>query len=154
VTPQFPNMSALVMNLYYPQLPVGRSLTKGLTSAEVDAVGIRLDEIRTLLTQARSERADAARVMDEVVFSIDLVSLLARDLQARLAVDGHIGSVPQAERARLEQELDGVMERYRSLWLERNRPGGLEDSLAWLSNLKNAYATGHPDPDWGGISLR
>ena len=38
VTPQFPNMSALVMNLYYPQLPVGRSLTKGLTAAEVDAV--------------------------------------------------------------------------------------------------------------------
>ena len=31
VTPQFPNMSALVMNLYYPQLPVGRGLTAGLT---------------------------------------------------------------------------------------------------------------------------
>ncbi len=29
VTPQFPNMSALVMNLYYPQLPVGRGLTAG-----------------------------------------------------------------------------------------------------------------------------
>ncbi len=32
VTPQFPNMSTLVMNLYYPQLPVGRGLTKGLSA--------------------------------------------------------------------------------------------------------------------------
>ena len=38
VTPQFPNMSTLVMNLYYPQLPVGRGLTAGLTADELDAV--------------------------------------------------------------------------------------------------------------------
>ncbi len=38
VTPQFPNMSTLVMNLYYPQLPVGRGLTKGLTAGELDTV--------------------------------------------------------------------------------------------------------------------
>jgi hexosaminidase len=153
VTPQFPNMSALVMNLYYPQLPVGRSLTKGLTAAEVDAVEQRLEEIRAVLAGARSERADATRLMDEVIFSIDLVSLLMRDLQARLEVDGHIGSVPEAQRHLLERELDGLMERYRSLWLERNRPGGLDDSLAWLANVQSAYATGEPDPSWGGISL-
>jgi len=153
VTPQFPNMSALVMNLYYPQLPVGRSLTKGLTSAEVDVVETRLGDLRVRLTQAQPQRADAARLIDEVAFSIDLVALLMRDLQARLAVDGHIGSVPAAQRDLLERELDGVMARYRSLWLERNRPGGLEDSVAWLSNLKTAYATGRPDPTWGGISV-
>ena len=38
VTPQFPNMSTLVMNLYYPQFPVGRGLTAGLTADELDAV--------------------------------------------------------------------------------------------------------------------
>jgi hypothetical protein len=142
------------MNLYYPQLPVGRSLTKGLNATEVDAVEQRLDEIRADLARARSERADAARLMDEVTFGIDLVSLLARDLQARLAVDGHIGSVPEAQRELLERQLAGLMGRYRSLWLERNRPGGLDDSLAWLSNMRNAYATGRADPSWGGISLQ
>jgi hexosaminidase len=154
VTPQFPNMSALVMNLYYPQLPVGRSLTKGLTSAEVDAVEARLDEVRGLVAQARPERADAARLIDEVEFSIDLVSLLMRDLQARLAVDGHIASVAQSEREVLGRELDGLTDRYRALWLGRNRPGGLEDSVAWLSNMGAAYATGQPDPNWGGITVR
>ena len=46
VTPQFPNMSTLVMNLYYPQLPVGRGLTKGLTAEELAAVERCLDEAR------------------------------------------------------------------------------------------------------------
>jgi hypothetical protein len=154
VTPQFPNMSALVMNLYYPQLPVGRSLTKGLTAAEVEAVEARLDEVRGLMARAKPERTDAARLIDEVEFSIDLVSLLMRDLQARLAVDGHIGSVSQAQRDVLGAELDDVTERYRALWLARNRPGGLEDSVAWLSNMGTAYATGRPDPTWGGITVR
>ncbi len=154
VTPQFPNMSALVMNLYYPQLPVGRSLTKGLTPAEVDAVEGRLVEVRGLVARARPGRADAAGLVDEVEFSIDLVALLMRDLQARLAVDGHIASVSQSERDVLGRELDGLTERYRALWLERNRPGGVDDSVAWLSNLGAAYASGRPDPDWGGISVR
>ena len=46
-----------------------------------------------------------------------------------------------------------MIDRYRTLWLERNRPGGLEDSVAWLSNMGAAYATGRPDPNWGGISI-
>jgi hexosaminidase len=154
VTPQFPNMSALVMNLYYPQLPVGRSLTKGLTSVEVAAVEARLDEVRGMLARAKPERADAPRLVEEVDFSIDLVGLLMRDLQARLAVDGHIGSVSPSERDRLGLDLDGVTERYRALWLGRNRPGGLDDSVAWLANMGAAYATGQPDPNWGGITLR
>jgi hexosaminidase len=143
-----------VMNLYYPQLPVGRSLTKGLTAAEVDGVEARLAEVQALVARAKPERADAAGLVDEVVFSIDFVSLLMRDLQARLAVDGHIGSVPQEQRAALARDLDDVIDRYRTLWLERNRPGGLEDSVAWLSNMAAAYATGRPDPNWGGISIR
>jgi hypothetical protein len=154
VTPQFPNMSALVMNLYYPQLPVGRSLTKGLTTAEVDVVEARLDEVRGLVARATPGRADAVRLVDEVEFSLDLVALLMRDLQARLAVDGHIGSVPAEQRDALGRDLDGVTERYRWLWLERNRPGGMDDSVAWLSNLGAAYSSGRPDPNWGGISVR
>jgi hypothetical protein len=155
VTPQFPNMSALVMNLYYPQLPVGRSLTKGLTATEIDAVDVRLEEARSMVSRARPERGDAALLVEEVVFGIDLVSLLMRDARARLATgDGHIASVPQAQREVLARDLGDLVQRYRSLWLERNRPGGLQGSVAWLSNVHAAYTTGRPNPDWGGISLR
>jgi hypothetical protein len=151
VTPQFPNMSALVMNLYYPQLPVGRGLTAGLTSAELDAVDVRLGGARAA-ARARPDRSDARQLIDEVLFSIDLVGLLTDDARARLRVDGSLGSVAAEERARLGARLDALVDRYRILWNSRNRPGGLTDSLSWLDNLRAAYASGRPDPQWGGLS--
>ena len=151
VTPQFPNMSALVMNLYYPQLPVGRGLTAGLTSEELDAVDGCLDGARAAARRARPDRGDAVLLIDEVLFSTDLVALLTDDARARLRGDGSLGSVAADERARLGTRLDALVERYRVLWNGRNRPGGLSDSLSWLRNLRAAYASGRPDPRWGGL---
>ncbi len=152
VTPQFPNMSTLVMNLYYPQLPVGRGLTAGLTADELDAVDARLDAARTAVLRSRPDRPDAALLVDEVLFGTDLVALLTRDARARLRGDGSLGSVGAEERADLGAALGSLVERYRARWLARNRPGGLDDSLAWLENLQAAYASGRPDPHWGGLS--
>ena len=152
VTPQFPNMSTLVTNLYYPQLPVGRGLTAGLTADELDAVDARLDAARTAVLRARPDRPDAALLVDEVLFGTDLVALLTRDARARLRGDGSLGSVTAEDRADLGAELGSLVERYRARWLARNRPGGLDDSLAWLQNLQAAYASGRPDP--GGVVSR
>jgi len=152
VTPQFPNMSTLVMNLYYPQLPVGRGLTAGLVAEDLDAVAACLDEARSDAARSRPEREDGSWLVEEVIFSTELVALLVRDARARLRGDGTLASVSEQERTALGAALDPLMERYRSLWLRRNRPGGLEDSMRWLQNVRNAYASGHADPDWGGIS--
>jgi hypothetical protein len=154
VTPQFPNMSAIVMNLYYPQLPVGRGLTKGLTAGELDLLVARLEQSRRSVDRSRSGRGDADVLVDELRFSIDLLDLLVRDARHRLAVDGTITGVPEAVRHELADELGELMGRYRALWLARNRPGGLVDSLSWLENLKAAYVTAQPVADWGGISAR
>jgi hypothetical protein len=153
VTPQFPNMSTLVMNLYYPQLPVGRALTKGLAADELDQVERCLEAARTSASAAAPDRTDGARLREEVVFGIDLVELLLRDARARLREDGFIECVPQATRAGFADELDGLTDRYRQLWLANNRPGGLDDSVRWLANLRQAYVTGRPDPEWGGIRV-
>ncbi len=77
---------------------------------------------------------------------------MTRDARARLRGDGTLGAVPSDERTRLGADLDPLLERYRTLWLRRNRPGGLDDSLTWLQNLQSAYASGRPEPRWGGIS--
>ncbi len=151
VTPQFPNMSAVVANLYYPQLPVGRGLTKGLTAGELDALEDRLEEARRSVDRARSARVDAEQLVDEVRFGIDLVELLVDDAESRMEGDGTLGSVPEDARDGLARRLDALTERYRGLWLRRNRPGGLEDSVGWLGNLRSAYETGRPDPEWGGL---
>lgn len=153
VTPQFPNMSTLVMNLYYPQLPVGRGLTKGLNAEELATVDRCLEDAREAVTRSQPRRDDAARLRDEVTFGIDLVGLLLRDARARLETDGFLESVPVHVRTSLSTDLEVLTERYRSLWLVNNRPGGLDDSVRWLANLREAYTTGRPDAEWGGIRV-
>jgi hexosaminidase len=39
----------------------------------------------------------------------------------------------------LLDDLDKIMEEYRLIWLERNRPGGLVDSLSYFAKIKKAY---------------
>jgi hypothetical protein len=90
---------------------------------------------------------------DELRFSIDLVELLVDDAQARMEKDGTLGSVAEDARGELARRLGALMDRYRELWLSRNRPGGLDDSLGWFENLRAAYETGRPDPNWGGLSI-
>ena len=113
VSPQFPNMSTLVMNLYYPQLPVGRGLTKGLAADELDGVEQCLGVARAAAAASEPERADGALLRDEVAFSIDLVGLLLKDARARLGGDGFLASVAQGVRAGLGTELDALTQRYR-----------------------------------------
>jgi hypothetical protein len=146
-------MSTLVMNLYYPQLPVGRGLTKGLVVDELDGVERCLDVARAAAGASQPGRPDGALLRDEVAFSADLVALLLKDARARCRGDGFLSSVPASKRAELGAELDALTGRYRDLWLANNRPGGLDDSVGWLGNLRQAYATGRPDPEWGGIRV-
>jgi hexosaminidase len=153
ITPQFPNMSALVTNLYYPQLPVGRGLTEGLAVGELDAVDACLEQALQAAARSNPGRADGSLLVDETVFGADLVALLVRDARARLAGDGTIGSVPAGTRAELASKLDELTDRYQARWLARNRPGGLEDSLAWLRNVHAAYETGQASPSWGGLPV-
>jgi hypothetical protein len=153
VTPQFPNMSTLVLHLYFPQLTVGRGLTRGITTDELAALEQHLADARAAVERAKPARADAVLLVDEIHWSIDIVDLVTRDGRARLAGDGTIGSVPSAVRQEFASQLNELIDRYRRLWLARNRPGGLDDSVSWLLNLHAAYASGSPDRTWGGWSV-
>jgi hypothetical protein len=55
-----------------------------------------------------------------------------------------------ARRERFAAALAPLIDTHRNLWLARNRPGGLDDSCAWLENLRHAYRTGVTDRRWGG----
>jgi hexosaminidase len=154
VTPQIPNHSILAMHLYFPQIRVGRGITKGITDAELDTVGARLAAARADASRAEPARNDRALLVDEILWTIDVLELLTDDARARLAGDSTLASVPQAQRDDFAQRLATLTDQYRALWLARNRPGGLVDSVAWLENLRGAYETGQPDPAWGGWPQR
>ncbi len=154
VTPQIPNHSILAMHLYFPQIRVGRGITKGITDAELDTVAGRLAAARADVARAKPKRDDRALLVREVLWTIDVLELLTDDARARLAGDNTLGSVPHAQRDDFARRLVALTDQHRALWLARNRPGGLVDSVAWLDNLRVAYETGQPDPTWGGWPKR
>jgi hypothetical protein len=150
VTPQFFNVSTLVTHLYFPQLQLDRGFTAGITGAELLGVEERLAEALAALDRARPRRPDGSLVLDELRNAVALVSLLCRDGRARLEADGWLASVPAARRDGFAAALAPLIDTHRNLWLARNRPGGLDDSCAWLENLRRAYQTGVTDRRWGG----
>jgi hypothetical protein len=150
VVPKIWNMSVLVMHLYWPQLQLGRTFSEGLTVDDLLGVEQTLAEAVHRLAKARPRRPDGALVVDELLAGAALVALLCRDARARLEADGWLASVPEARRLELAADLDPLIETHHRLWLARNRPGGLDDSLAWLEHLQECYRTGTTDRAWGG----
>jgi hexosaminidase len=148
--PQLPNQSILVLHLYFPQIRVGRGISRGVTSVELDEVDRVLADARASVDRARSRRADAARLVAESRWTIDVLQLMTDDARARIEGDGTLASIPESTRLELAARLDALTDGHRSLWLGRNRPGGLPDSAAWLDNLNSAYRTGQVNREWGG----
>jgi len=79
-----------------------------------------------------------------------MLQMLVDDGRARIANENTLASVPQSERTAFASRLASLTERYRALWLARNRPGGLRDSLTWLEHLHASYESGEPEIGWGG----
>jgi hexosaminidase len=150
VTPQLPNMSALVFHLMLPQWRVGRGATRGLTVDDLDRVDATLDDVLVGLDRARPRRADGALVLDEMRATVSVLRLATADARLRLAGDGSLAAVAASDRARLRATLDAVVAEHRRLWVERFRPGGLDDSVAWFDHLGSCYDSGEADGSWFG----
>jgi hexosaminidase len=150
VGPQPPNMSPLVGNLLFPQLPVGRAATPGMTVEDLARVEEALDAAMAELAGARPRRPDAGLLSDELRGGAQWLRFSCADARARLAGDGTLGSVPAQLRSELGALCDNLIVEHRRLWLERNRPGGLADSVAWLDHLNRCYLSGNADPGWFG----
>ncbi|MGZ8735495.1 MAG: hypothetical protein ACXW1M_09940, partial [Acidimicrobiia bacterium] len=149
ITPQAPNISALIAHGYWPQLQLGRGFTKGFDATELDRVDEILADAATRIDRARPARPDADLLKAELHNGSALVALLTRDARARLRGDGTLASVDASTRDALAADLRPVIEEHRRLWLEHNRPGGLDDSSAWLEHLLACYETGEAPSNWG-----
>jgi hypothetical protein len=127
------NVAACFLQMWMTQLPVVR------------AEPTHVEAVREGLVNAQR----LGDVGDELRTSIELCDLLLDDAAARLAtVDGMLASVPASVRSVLADRMDAVIDAHRSHWLRRNRPGGLDDSVAWLARVRGAYRTGEIHPDW------
>jgi hypothetical protein len=154
VTPQLPNMSALVFQVLLPQWRVGHGATRGLTAEDLDRVEATLDDVVADTGRAQPRRPDGALVLDEVRATVGVLRLCVDDARFRMAAggDGSLASVAAADRAALAAALDQVVAEHRRLWTARFRPGGLDDSVAWFDHLGSCYRTGQAESTWFGPS--
>ena len=118
------NASVLAILLLFPD----RSMTEG-----------RLAE----LTIEGLERA-AAAIPPTDDPELGLAASLMRHacrfgIARKRAPDHRVESILHGERLVLAYDLDRILAEYRRLWLTRNRPGGLDDSVARMERLLARY---------------
>jgi hypothetical protein len=91
-----------------------------------------IDEVIAPLSQARIERPDSALIAREFDQTVRLLRHACRR--------GLYAHNPSPELAReLAADMRGIISEYRAIWLARNRPGGLVDSVARLESALADY---------------
>jgi hypothetical protein len=93
-----------------------------------------IDRAMEPLAGARMQRPDAPLIVAEYEHTARLMRHACR--RGLLLVNGSgAGITPQA----LDDDLRDIIREYRRLWLARNRPGGLNDSVARLEAARADY---------------
>ena len=85
------------------------------------------------------ERSDAALILSEYETGAALAKVALRLGRERLLC-GNVGTaqLPVATRTEIGEAMKKIMADFRKLWLVRNRPGGLEDSVARMAPVLDA----------------
>ena len=137
-----PNASLLALLLLHPDQPVTESDWPGLTVEGLERTLEYVDRAMAPLSQARMARPDAELIADEFHNAAALLRHACRLGIARLRTEsGEIAAIPLETRRALASELKGIVAEYRRLWLARNRPGGLADSVGRMERLLTLYRT-------------
>ena len=87
----------------------------------------RFDDLQSQLSSLRPQSADASLIKDELSTAIAMASHGTNRLLSAL------GQGPT--RSSLRHDLQAIIARYETLWLQRNRPGGLRESAGQLYGL-------------------
>jgi hypothetical protein len=107
-----------------------RPIGAGVTPATLDDVRAVAEEALLRLSQARSSRADAPWLLEETEQTAGLLIHACQRGSHRLANPGAALDTPRLARAREE-----LLDRHARVWLRRNRPGGLADSLQRMAPI-------------------
>ena len=113
-------VQALLDNVALNGLLVADASSYHRVLAEIDMLVAPLDS-------ADMQRSDADLVQAEYALAADFLRYSARRSLFLLGERG-------ADEGHLHQELEALIIRYRANWLARNRPGGLDDSVARFNN--------------------
>jgi len=111
------------------------SAVAGLTSNRLDKVQRRIRELRDKARRVGKTTAHSL-ILREFHATLDVLDHAV--LRARAMLLGI--RAPHSMHARLRRQMKSIMATHRSLWLARNRPGGLIDSLAHYARNLAEYS--------------
>ncbi len=99
---------------------------------------VTIDQAMQPISNARMRRADAAQITQEFEHTARLLRHACR--LGQLVQDGDTDPAGSAARRKLlDQDMREIVREYERLWLARNRPGGLPDSVARLEKVRERY---------------
>jgi hypothetical protein len=109
----------------------------GTQASHFDATLARLLELDVQLAQARPQNDEARRAQAELGWASDLLKAACRIGKARLGIglNEPVSKLDAGTREALARELSPLIERHRTLWLGRNRPGGLRESAGQMERV-------------------
>jgi len=109
----------------------------GIEPGHFDQTLAYLQRLDVELAAARPGDAESRAVQEELGWASDLLKVACRIGKARLALGlaQPLVRLDPALRETLAAELGPLVQRHRELWLRRNRPGGLVDSVAHLQRV-------------------
>ncbi|MBW6464974.1 MAG: family 20 glycosylhydrolase [Brevefilum sp.] len=126
-----PNSSPLFWLLQLDNDQVTPYLPGNPTQIEV-SLGF-LEAAEHKLPQLELQRPDADLIIDELALTIKLLQHACK--RAKIIQDAE--KIPNSEL--MLREIDDIKTRFAAIWLRRNRPGGLPDSLSRFDTLIKAY---------------
>ncbi|HEX6606764.1 MAG TPA: glycoside hydrolase, partial [Chloroflexia bacterium] len=118
------------------QLPLGRTRVPEGQQADYAGTRAAIDAAMAPLSAARMQRPDAALIVEEFENTARLMRHACR--RGQWLVDCEHGDTA-ATRHALDADLRDIIREYERIWLRRNRPGGLADSVARLQKARADY---------------
>jgi hexosaminidase len=102
-----------------------------------------LEYVMERRVRLESRQPDAHGATDQLRWTAGMLAFACRFGLARLAAapGTPVSLLPHADRKRLARELEELVDQYRKLWNETSRPGGLDESIGWLTRPLAALAS-------------
>ncbi|MBS1245575.1 MAG: glycoside hydrolase family 20, partial [Chloroflexi bacterium] len=130
-----PNSSALFVVLQWPLERV-RMFQESVPPSALHRTLNAIDEAMRPLAEARIARPDAELIRQEYVLTARLMRHACR--RGLLAFETDPAQAAALRRA-LDHDMQEFIRQYRQVWLSRNRPGGLTESVARLEKARQDY---------------
>ncbi len=136
------NGTALFFLLLFAYQSLDQASLRGLNRDSLELCLQRITAAEERLRGAAAESPGAALVARELGWGAALATFACRLGLARLAlgVEQPLQALPRRTKRRLRKALEPLVAEHRAVWQARNRPGGLADSAARLTRVRDLLA--------------